>query len=115
MLELTGGHGAEAVVDFVGEGGATSEGVAMLRGAGDYYVVGYGGQVEIPTLKIIFSEIEVVGSLVGSYTDLFELMELAARGRVKLRGKEYPLDEINTAIDDLQAASIQGRGVIVPA
>ena len=28
VLELTGGNGAEAVVDFVGEGGATSEGVA---------------------------------------------------------------------------------------
>ena len=27
VLELTGGNGAEAVVDFVGEGGATSEGV----------------------------------------------------------------------------------------
>src|SRR6187431_580181 len=32
VLELTGGAGAEAVVDFVGEGGATREGVAMLRG-----------------------------------------------------------------------------------
>ena len=115
VLELTGGKGVEAVIDFVAEHDTEKQGPEMLAQGGVYYVVGYGGQVEIPTLKIIFSEIEVVGSLVGSYTDLFELMELAARGRVKLRGKEYPLDEINTAIDDHQAASIQGRGVIVPA
>jgi NAD+-dependent secondary alcohol dehydrogenase Adh1 len=42
VLELTGGHGAEVVVDFVGVGGATAEGVRMLRQAGDYHVVGYG-------------------------------------------------------------------------
>ncbi|WP_245642886.1 zinc-binding dehydrogenase [Piscicoccus intestinalis] len=42
VLELTGGAGAQAVLDFVGEGGATAEGVAMLRRAGSYYVIGYG-------------------------------------------------------------------------
>ena len=56
-----------------------------------------------------------MGSLVGSYIELVELMELAARGRVKLTGREYPLDDINQAIDDLIAVGIQGRGVIVPA
>ena len=30
VLELTGGNGAEVVIDFVGEGGATGEGVRML-------------------------------------------------------------------------------------
>jgi NAD+-dependent secondary alcohol dehydrogenase Adh1 len=42
VLDLTGGAGAEVVVDFVGENGSTSEGIAMTRQAGDYHVVGYG-------------------------------------------------------------------------
>ena len=40
VLELTEGNGAEVVIDFVGEGGATAEGIRMLRRAGDYHVVG---------------------------------------------------------------------------
>src|SRR5436190_6120797 len=34
VLELTGGNGAQAVIDFVGEGGSTGEGVRMLHRAG---------------------------------------------------------------------------------
>ena len=115
VKEVGGGEGVDVVIDFVAEYGTEKQGPNMLKQGGVYYVVGYGGQVEIPTLQIIFTEIEVVGSLVGSYIELVELMELAARGRVKLTGREYPLDDINQAIDDLMAVGIQGRGVIVPA
>jgi NAD+-dependent secondary alcohol dehydrogenase Adh1 len=57
VLELTGGKGAEAVIDFVAEGGSTSTGVKMLRRAGNYYVVGYGENINIPTIDIISTEI----------------------------------------------------------
>lgn len=43
----------EVVVDFLGEGGATAEGVAMLRRAGDYHVVGYGENIDVPTIDVI--------------------------------------------------------------
>ena len=88
VLELTGGHGAEAVVDFVGEGGATAEGVAMLRRAGDYHVVGYGENIDVPTIDIVSTEINFIGNLVGSYNDLCDLMALAARGAVNLHTAE---------------------------
>ncbi len=81
MLELTGGAGAEAVLDFVGEGTAIAAGVAMLRRAGSYYVIGYGGNLDIPTIDVISTEINFVGNLVGTYNDLVELMALAAEGR----------------------------------
>lgn len=42
VMDLTGGKGAEAVIDFVAEGGSTATGVKMIRRAGNYYVVGYG-------------------------------------------------------------------------
>ena len=53
VLELTGGLGAEVLVDFVGEGGATAEGVRMLRRAGDYHVVGYGEEIRVPTIDMV--------------------------------------------------------------
>jgi threonine dehydrogenase-like Zn-dependent dehydrogenase len=40
VLALTAGNGAEAVIDFVGEKGTTSKGLAMTRPMGSYYVVG---------------------------------------------------------------------------
>ena len=115
VLELTGGLGAQVVIDFVGEGGTEAEGIQMLRRAGSYFVVGYGGHVDIPTIDIISTEINVIGNLVGSYNDLDELMALAAKGKVRLHTRTYPLDAVNEAIDDLDSGRLQGRGILVPA
>lgn len=114
VLRLTGGAGAEVIIDFVGEGGSTSDGVQMLRPAGDYYVVGYGENIDVPTIDIISAEINFIGNLVGSYTDLTELMVLAARGLVTLHTVKYPLDEFQQAIDDLNAGRVRGRAILVP-
>lgn len=114
VLDLTGGEGAETVIDFVGEGGATKDGLAMLRRAGDYHVVGYGENIDVPTIDVISAEINLIGNLVGSYTDLCELMVLAAQGRVKLHTARYPLEEFQTALDDLDAGRIRGRAILIP-
>ncbi|MET8178543.1 NAD(P)-dependent alcohol dehydrogenase [Streptomyces sp. NPDC005336] len=114
VAALTGGQGAEAVLDFVGEGGALEDGVRMLRRAGDYYVIGYGGTLSVPTIDIISTEINFIGNLVGSYTDLVELMNLAARGLVTLHTVTYPLDAFDRALDDLDRGRVRGRAVLVP-
>ena len=113
LKELTGG-GAHAVIDFVGELGAEQLCWQMLRQGGTHFVVGYGGKIEVPTVHMIINEIAIVGSLVGNYTELVELMELNAEGRVNMRAQEYSLDDINTAITDFKNRQIVGRGVIVP-
>ena len=114
VLDLTDGKGAEAVIDFVGEGGATAEGVAMLRRAGNYYVVGYGENIDVPTIDIISTEINFIGNLVGSYNDLQELMVLAAQGKVSLHTSKYPLADFQQAIDDLDAGRVRGRAILIP-
>ncbi|HEY5855638.1 MAG TPA: NAD(P)-dependent alcohol dehydrogenase [Aldersonia sp.] len=114
VLELTDGHGAEVVVDFVGEGGATGEGVRMLRRAGDYHVVGYGENIDVPTIDIISTEINFIGNLVGSYNDLCDLMALAARGAVTLHTAKYALDDFQSAITDLDNGNVRGRAILVP-
>jgi NAD+-dependent secondary alcohol dehydrogenase Adh1 len=114
VQELTGGEGAEVVIDFVGERGAIGDGVAMLRDGGSYFVVGYGENVDVPTIDIISREISFVGNLVGTYTDLDELMTLTAQGRVRLETRTYPLEAINDAIADLDAGRLRGRGILIP-
>jgi NAD+-dependent secondary alcohol dehydrogenase Adh1 len=115
VLELTDGAGAEVVVDFVGEKGAIEDGVAMLRQAGSYFVIGYGENIDVPTIDVISREINFVGNLVGSYNDLDELMTLTAQGRVRLHTSVYPLEAINDAMADLDNGRLQGRGILVPA
>ena len=114
VLELTGGNGAGAVIDFVGEGGSTGEGVRMLQRAGDYHVVGYGENINVPTIDIISTEINFIGNLVGSYNDLCDLMALAARGAVTLHTAKYRLDDFQSAIDDLDAGNVRGRAILIP-
>jgi NAD+-dependent secondary alcohol dehydrogenase Adh1 len=114
VLELTDGRGAEVVIDFVGEGGSTAEGVRMLREAGDSPVVGYGANIDVPTIDVISAEISFIGNLVGSYNDLTELMALAARGLVRLHTVKYALDDFQTAIDDLDGGRVRGRAILVP-
>ncbi len=114
VQDLTDGNGAEAVIDFVGEGGAVEVGVACLQRNGNYYVIGYGGSVDVPTIDIISTEINFIGNLVGSYNDLAELMVLAARGRVTLHTATYPLTDYQKALDDLDHGKVRGRAILVP-
>jgi NAD+-dependent secondary alcohol dehydrogenase Adh1 len=114
VMDVTDGKGAEVVIDFVGESGAEHWGVDLLHRAGSFFVVGYGGMLEVPTMRIILTEINFIGNLVGSYNDLVELMTLAAQGKVRLHTATYPLDDINTAIDDLNSGRLRGRGILVP-
>jgi NAD+-dependent secondary alcohol dehydrogenase Adh1 len=112
---LTDGLGAEAIIDFVGEKGAIEDGIAMVRDGGFYYVIGYGENINIPTIDVISREISFIGNLVGTYTDLRELMTLTAQGKVSLHTTTYPLEAINDAMADLDGGRLQGRGILVPA
>ncbi|HTW28744.1 MAG TPA: NAD(P)-dependent alcohol dehydrogenase [Acetobacteraceae bacterium] len=114
VLALTGGNGAEAVIDFVGEGDAVDKGLAMTRNGGFYYVVGYGGKINLPTIDMITSEKTIVGNLVGTYPELVELMALADRGLVHLATREYRLADANAALHDLHHGRIKGRAVLIP-
>jgi NAD+-dependent secondary alcohol dehydrogenase Adh1 len=114
VLDLTGGRGANVVLDFVAEQGAEADGWAMTGRAGSYYVIGYGGTVHIPTLDIISTERNIIGNIVGTYNELAELMALAQAGKVTLHTRTYPLDAAADALSDLDAGRVRGRAILVP-
>jgi len=114
VRELTGGRGAHVVLDFVAEQGAEADGWAMTGAGGSYFVIGYGGTMEVPTLDIISTERNIIGNIVGTYNDLAELMALAEGGRVTLHTRTYPLDAAAEAFADLDAGRVRGRAILVP-
>ena len=114
VRDLTNGKGAEVVLDFVAEQGAEMDGWNMTARAGEYFVIGYGGTLHIPTLDIISTERNVIGNIVGTYNELAELMALAQAGRVTLHTRTYPLDAATDALADLDAGRVRGRAILVP-
>lgn len=114
VQRITGGAGAEVVIDFVGEGDAVGSSLAMVRARGTYFVVGYGGELRVPTFNLVLPEISVVGNAVGTHDDLRELIALTAAGGVSVRTRSYPLDAFADAIADLEGGRMHGRGVLVP-
>jgi NAD+-dependent secondary alcohol dehydrogenase Adh1 len=114
VKDLTGGAGADVVLDFVAEQGAENDGFAMTRPAGSYFVIGYGGILTIPTLDIISTERNIIGNIVGTYNDLAELMVLAQSGKVTLHTVTYPLDAAPDALRDLDAGLVRGRAILIP-
>jgi NAD+-dependent secondary alcohol dehydrogenase Adh1 len=114
VMELTEGAGADVVLDFVAEEGAENDGFEMTAPGGSYSVIGYGGELRVPTLDIIATERNVIGNIVGTYNELAELMVLAQSGKVTLHTKTYPLSEAPEALADLDAGRVRGRAILVP-
>jgi NAD+-dependent secondary alcohol dehydrogenase Adh1 len=78
-------------------------------------VIGYGENINIPTIDVISREISFIGNLVGTYEDLLELMTMTAQGKVTLHTTTYPLEAINDAMGDLDSGRLHGRGILIPA
>jgi NAD+-dependent secondary alcohol dehydrogenase Adh1 len=114
VRELTDGRGADVVLDFVGTDATHRDSLAMLARAGTYSVIGYGGTVSAPSNALVGQEHAIIANLVGSWTDLWELIELHASGRLTVRVQTHPLDSVNDVLDGLRAGAIVGRAVLVP-
>jgi NAD+-dependent secondary alcohol dehydrogenase Adh1 len=114
VSDMTGGRGADVVLDFVAEQGAEADGWQMTAAGGSYFVIGYGGTLHIPTLDIISTERNVIGNIVGTYNDLAELMALAHAGKVTLHTRTYPLGAAADALADLDAGRVRGRAILIP-
>jgi len=114
VRELTGGRGADLVFDFVGTDQSHADSAAMLARGGTYSVIGYGGLIAIPSPSLVVNEHAVVGNLVGTWIDLWELLQLHAAGRVVLKTEVHPLDAVNDVLAKLRDGEVTGRAVLVP-
>ncbi len=105
--------GVGAVIDFVGSTSTLTASYAMLRACGRVVVVGAGGG----SLKIDTDSTngrEVHGSILGSRSEMQELIELAIRKQFKVMVKTYPLEQVNEVLKRLEERRITGRAVLKP-
>jgi NAD+-dependent secondary alcohol dehydrogenase Adh1 len=114
VRDLTDGRGADLVVDFVGTDQSHAAGLEMLVRGGTYAIVGFGGMVTVPSAAMVGGEMTIVGNLVGSWIDLWEVLQLHARGRLTLKTETHPLDAVNDVLAMLREGEITGRAVLIP-
>lgn len=114
LAEMSKGTGADVVFDFVGEGDAPAQALPLVARGGSYRVIGYGGEVTVPTMSLVLQELEIRGNIVGSYRELKELVALYERGLLRSMSASYPLADALDAFDALEHGRVRGRAVVAP-
>ncbi|MGC5345546.1 NAD(P)-dependent alcohol dehydrogenase [Streptomyces sp. DT24] len=114
VRELTGGIGAEVVLDFVGAPPTVRTAGAAAAIDGDVTIVGIGGG-ELPVgFGSLAYGVTVTAPYWGSRSELTEVLDLAHAGVVDVHVETYSLDEAPKAYERLHAGKINGRAVILP-
>jgi len=102
------------IVDFVATDATHAASLEALARRGLYSTVGYGGMITVPSVAMVVGESTIAGNLVGSWIDLWELLQLHARGDVVLRTETHPLEDVNEVLDRLREGEVTGRAVLIP-
>jgi len=116
VRKLTGG-GADIAFEAIGNPVTQAQAFACIRTGGRFVVVGYTDKpMTLDTGRVMYREMEVIGSLGCRAVDYPRVLELARQGKIKVKElvtAQFPLNEINAAFDLLRRG--EGiRSVIVP-
>jgi alcohol dehydrogenase, propanol-preferring len=112
---LTHGAGADAVLDLVGSDATIAAGLASTRRLGAFALVGAGGgTLRRPWWGALPPGAEVFTFQGGTIADVRAVVELAARGELRVDVEPFALVEVATAYERLDAGALQGRAVVQP-
>ena len=116
VKKLTGG-GVDIAMEVIGNPKTIEDAFESVRIGGRLVVVGYTNEaISIVAGKIMFKEIEIVGSLGCRPVDYIPLIRMAAQGRIdvkRLVTHRFRLDELAKAFEVMkEGASL--RSIVVP-
>jgi alcohol dehydrogenase, propanol-preferring len=116
IIDLTGGTGVGAAIDFVGAEASAQFGVRALGRGGRLVVVGlFGGTFSMPLPMFAFTGCQIMGSVTGSPAEMKEMMDLVTGGKVTpVPVIKRKLDEADATLQELRKGLIMGRAVLVP-
>ena len=114
IKQLTGGLGADVVIDCVGAEATIKIAMAAARPLADVTIVGIAGGTFPFNFFSQAYEVSLQTIYWGSRPELIELLDLAARGLVKAEYTTYSLETAIDAYKDLREGKVRGRAVIVP-
>ena len=115
VRSLTGGAGAELVLDLVGVDATLALAQTLTRPMGDLTLVGIGGGSAPFGFFSGPYEVSMQTTYWGSLPELVEVIALAERGLITSHVQTYGLDEAPDAYRALAKGEVTGRAVIVPS
>ena len=114
LHEVSGG-GAAAVLDFVGVDATIAAGVASVRPAGAYGLVGAGmGTFTRPWYGGLPRDAEIFTFQGSSRSDVEDVLALADAGHLVIDTEQFALADVADAYDALHRGGLRGRVVVVP-
>jgi alcohol dehydrogenase, propanol-preferring len=114
VLELTGGRGADVVLDIVGVEATLQSALAAAAIGGRVMIVGVAGGTAPFGFFTTRYEVQVSNTVWGGIGDLRDVIALAARGLVTPKVTTYDFAQIPDAFHALESGTVQGRAVILP-
>jgi acryloyl-coenzyme A reductase len=118
IRRLTDGEGADLIVEIVSGSQLPSileESVKALRLGGRLVLLGYqyGQLFSLDPAKIVYDEIEIIGSRASVRQDLMDVISLVERGKVKpVISERFPLGKANEAFVKLRKSPSLGRIIL---
>ena len=108
--------GADQAIALAVAPSAFQQAYSSLRRGGTLVFVALPAEnnVTIPIFETVLNAITVVGSIVGTRTDLREVFELHAAGRTTVTREVRPLSTVNEAIADVLSGTVPARIVFQP-
>jgi propanol-preferring alcohol dehydrogenase len=114
ILDLTGGNGAEVVLDLVGANPTLKLAAECVGLGGHLTIVGIaGGTLPVSYFSQKF-EVSIATTYWGSVLELMEVLALAERGLIEAQITQFTLNEAPAMYDKLRAGKVVGRAVVVP-
>lgn len=107
VLRLTGGNGADIVIDTVGGDATLQAGIDMLRPGGRFspYAVSHACCPTFTTFPLYYKEISIIGSRALSPSDMEPSIALVASGSIDVAGfvsATYPLSRTAEAFEEYE-------------
>jgi propanol-preferring alcohol dehydrogenase len=114
IRDFTRNVGADVVIDCVGSDETLAAAAASVRQLGDVTIVGIaGGTLPVSFFGVPY-EASVQTTYWGNRRELVEVLDLAARGLLKVETTLYTLEDAAQAYQDLAHGTVNGRAVVVP-
>ena len=111
--KATGRSDLDAIIDCAGAPDMMQPAFSLLSISGHYVDVGLvGDRVDVPLFPRVSREQTFHGSFWGNYTDLSEVMALAARGKIRHTVTVIQFEQLNEYLDRLRTGSVVGRAVM---
>lgn len=114
IRDLTGGRGAELVLDVVGSAETLALAGQLLAFEGDLTLLGLaGGTIEYGAMTLPWGS-RIATTYWGTEVELMEVLELARAGKIEIRTERVGLDGVAEAYDRLRRGEVEGRAVACP-